>query len=92
MPALLIWLIRIVGMAYIARRAMRSARQTRGGTPIRNRGRSFDLPDYSVETRAVLRETREALRSVFWSLAGREVLVLGVAAAVVGAVALLLAR
>ena len=87
MPALLIWLIRIVGMAYITRRAMESARRTRGGTRIRRPAGSLDLPDLSIEARAVTREVRDTLRSMFWSLAAREILVLVVAGVVVATVA-----
>ena len=84
MPALLLWIIRIVGIAFVARRAMRGARQIPRSTTERGRPGSLSLPDPHLDIRGALAEVHALLRETFWSLASRDLLVLGVGAAAVG--------
>ena len=84
MPALLRWILRLVGIAMVARRAMRGGRRTERPTPEPGRAGSLRLPELPIDLGGAAREARAVLRETFWSLAGREILVLLVSALVVG--------
>ena len=93
MPALLIWIIRIVSIALVARRAMRGARDVPRmppSTTVRaGRPGSLQLPEVPAEVGATAREVRaalgEAARATFL-LHARDILVLVVAGVLVAGV------
>ena len=92
MPALLIWLIRLIGIAYVARRALRGGQRMPDATTVRQRARagSFQLPEIPFDLAGAGREARsaigEALHATF-ALRRREVLVLVVGALILAAIA-----
>jgi len=96
MPALLIWIIRLVGFAFVARRAMRGGRRMPNATTVRGRPGSLQFPELPFDLGGALREARnamfEAIRATFWSLRGRDMFVLIAAGSIVVAGVALIAN